>query len=72
MAAKLLIPILLGTICMLRLVTASENANFKHSQVISMPTATAEKNTLVLLTQVISLENMVTNLNCTILGHNCK
>jgi hypothetical protein len=36
-----------------------------------MPTATAEKNTLVLLTQVISLENMVINLNCTILGHNC-
>jgi ribonuclease T2 len=51
MASKLLIPILLGTICMLTLVTASENGNFKHSQVISMPTATAEKNTLVLLTQ---------------------
>jgi hypothetical protein len=55
MASKLLIPILLGTICMLTLVTASENGNFKHSQVISMPTATDEKNTLVLLTQVISL-----------------
>jgi hypothetical protein len=52
MASKLLIPILLGVICMLTVVTARENGNFKDSKVISMPTATAEKNISVLVIQV--------------------
>jgi ribonuclease I len=51
MASKLLIPILLGVICMLTVVTARENGNFKDSQVISMPTATAEKNISILVIQ---------------------
>jgi hypothetical protein len=50
MASKLLIPILLGVICMLTVVTAREN--FKDSEVISMPTATAEKNISILVIQV--------------------
>jgi hypothetical protein len=49
MASKLLIPILLGVICMLTVVTAREN--FKDSEVISMPTATAEKNISILVIQ---------------------
>jgi hypothetical protein len=52
MASKLLIPILLGVICMLTVVTARDNGNFKDSQVISMPTATAEKNISILVIQV--------------------
>jgi hypothetical protein len=52
MASKLLIPILLGVICMLTVVTARENGNFKDFQAISMPTATAEKNISVLVIQV--------------------
>ncbi|KAH9543014.1 hypothetical protein CY35_13G039900 [Sphagnum magellanicum] len=51
MASKLVIPILLGVICMLTVVTAWENGNFKDSQVISMPTATAEKNISILVIQ---------------------
>jgi ribonuclease I len=51
MASKLVIPILFGVICMLAVVTAWENGNFKDSQVISMPTATAEKNISILVMQ---------------------
>jgi hypothetical protein len=52
MASKLLIAILLGVICMLTVVTARENGNFKDSLVISMPTASAEKNISILVIQV--------------------
>ncbi len=52
MASKLLIPILFGVICMLTVVTARQNGNFKDSEVISMPTATAEKNISILVIQV--------------------
>jgi hypothetical protein len=52
MASKLVIPILFGVICMLTVVTARENGNLKDSQVISMPTATAEKNISILVIQV--------------------
>jgi hypothetical protein len=52
MASKLVIPILFGVICMLTVVTAWETGNFKDPQVISMPTATAEKNISILVMQV--------------------
>ncbi|KAH9543012.1 hypothetical protein CY35_13G039800 [Sphagnum magellanicum] len=51
MASKLLIPLLLATICGLTVVTASESGNFKDSRLISMPTATREKHILVLVAQ---------------------
>jgi hypothetical protein len=52
MASKLLLPLLLGTICALTVVTASESGNFKDSRLISVPTATHEKHILVLVAQV--------------------
>jgi len=74
MASKLLIPLLLATICGLTVVTASESGNFKDSRLISMPTATREKHILVLVAQVYaydiwslwnvqSLDTIVTDLN---------
>jgi hypothetical protein len=52
MASKLLIPLLLGTICALTVVKATEGGNFKDSLLISMPTATREKHIMVLVAQV--------------------
>jgi hypothetical protein len=60
MASKLVIPILFGVICVLTVVTAWENGNFKDSQVISMPTATAEKNISILVMQVYFKRLIVT------------